>query len=313
MTRLTHTESGWLRAMQISSAQVFAFVEGGLDRPFVERLIRLFAQSDTKFKVIAIKEIHDGTGGKMALLKHFRLLKKKGLLLATKWGKTFLSLFFLDKDADDVLNRKIKSSHVAYTPAYDLEGSLFACGDLSQALADACWITQEQSIALTGDVNKLLSDVSTHWSDWITLCLISQYKRKNIGCTFERISVLNTAPLQPPDASLLEQWKSNLRSTLGCTDVNFEKLYLKFYRVVIQSINVGEPLRYFNGKWLKFVLQKLLESAPKIPDANINSATERALTVLVSHVASHSQCQCCQHYEVFLRDALKLVEPQAAV
>ena len=82
MTRLVHSSSGGLRAMQISTAQVFAFVEGGLDRPFVERLLRLFARSDTKVRVVAIKETTSATGGKPALLEHFRRLRRKGHLLA---------------------------------------------------------------------------------------------------------------------------------------------------------------------------------------------------------------------------------------
>jgi hypothetical protein len=107
MTRLTHSSSGGLRAMQISTAQVFAFVEGGLDRPFAERLLKYFAKTETRIRVAAIKETARATGGKPALLEHFRQLKRKGHLLATAWGKPFVSLFFLDKDADDLFKKQI--------------------------------------------------------------------------------------------------------------------------------------------------------------------------------------------------------------
>lgn len=308
MTRLIHTASGKLRTMQISTAQVFAFVEGGLDRPFVERLLRLFARDDTRVRVVAIKETSGGTGGKPALLGHFRRLKRKGHLLQTAWGKPFVSLFFVDKDADDVLRKLVRSPHVAYTPTYDLEGSLIACGDLTGALASTCLVTREQAEALIGDTNHLMSDLSMNWSDWITLCLVSQFKKKNLGCTFDRVSVINTDPLKPPDQTLLQQWKTKTRTGLAMSQNDFNRLYLRFKRVVNGSIKSGEPLRYFKGKWLNYALQKRLETQPRIPDANMNAVAERALSVLVSHVALHPNCLCCRHYEPIIRDALQLIE-----
>jgi len=298
--------------MQISTAQVFAFVEGGLDRPFVERLLKLFARDDTRVRVAAIKEMPGGTGGKPALLDHFRRLKRKGHLLATAWGKPFVSLFFIDKDADDVLRRLVHSPHIAYTPAYDLEGSLFACGDLTQAVASTCLLTREQAESLIGDSASFMCDLSRNWSDWITLCLISQFKNQNLGCTFDRISVINTDPFKPPDQALLQQWKASARTSLAISEKDFDRLYFRFRKVIDSSIDSNEPLRYFNGKWLKYILQKRLEMHPRVPDANMNAVAERALSVLVSHVAAHANCLCCKHYETLVHNALQKIEEQAA-
>jgi hypothetical protein len=294
--------------MQISKAQAFAFVEGGLDRPFVESLLRLFAHSETKVRVTAIKEISSGTGGKPALLAHFRRLKRKDYLLATAWGKPFISLFFVDKDADDALGKLLRSPHVLYTPAYDLEGTLFACGDVTRALASACLITSEQSQKLIGEIDTFLRKISENWADWMTMCLISQYKKKNIGCTFDRVSLVNPDPLHPADEVLLNQWRERLRVGLAISDVEFDRLYLRFRRVVDRSIAAGEPLRYFRGKWIKHVLQRALEGQARIPDANINAVAERALSVLVSQVAYNPQCLCCKHYEPAVRAALAQIE-----
>ena len=250
--------------MQISRVQVFAFVEGGLDRPFAERMLKLFVKTDIEVRVVAIRETPTATGGKLALLKHFRQLKRKGHLLATAWGKPFVSLFFLDKDADDVLKRKIKSKHVAYTSAYDLEGSLFACGNLSHALANTCLITREQSQAMIGDISQLLHDVSNCWSDWITLCLISQFKKKNVGCTFDRTSAVNTDPLLPPDATLLRQWKKSLQVGLGITVAEFDKLYQRFNRSVLHSISSGNPLRFLRESGLTLFFKKHLNRPLKL-------------------------------------------------
>lgn len=312
MSRLIHTATGGFRAMQISTAQVFAFVEGGLDRPFVERILKHLSSSETKVRVVAIKETPIGTGGKPALVEYFRRLRRRGHLLTNAWGKPFVSLFFLDKDADDVLRKTLRSPHVAYTPTYDLEGTLFACGDLVGAVASTCLVTREQAEALIGNSSQLLREMAANWSDWITLCLISQFKRRNLGCTFDRMSVINVDPLKPADQTLLQQWKTDVRVSLAIPHADFDRLYKRFKDVVDNSIKSGESLRYFKGKWLKHILQMRLESQPRVPDANMNAVAERALSVLVSHVASHPACQCSRHYEPIVRNALKLIERPAS-
>jgi len=298
--------------MQISSAQIFAFVEGGLDRPFAERVLNLFVASPTKIRVVAIKETPGGTGGKPALLDHFRRLRRKGHLLATAWGKPFVSLFFLDKDADDALGKLIRSPHVAYTTNYDLESSLVSCGNLTQAVSDACHVTTAQAEGLLGNATELLHELSRNWADWITLCLISQYKKQNFGCTFDRISAININPLAPPDANELSIWKGKIRTQLGMTDGEFNKLYARFRRLVDTAAAEGHPLKYFKGKWLKHVLQRRVESQPRIPDASIGGLADRILSVLVSHVANSPNCQCCQHYSVFVNNAISMLQTRAA-
>lgn len=312
MSRLVHSASGGLRAMQISTAQIFAFVEGGLDRPFVERLLRLFVPAPTRVRVVAIKETDSGTGGKAALVDHFRRLRRKGHLLASAWGKPFVSLFFLDKDADDALRKLIVSPHVAYTPTYDLEGSLFSCGDVVEAVSGACHVTRQQAETLVGDVGDFLIQLSRNWSDWITLCLISQYKKKNFGCTFDRISMVNKDPILPPDPAELDAWKIKARSELALSDQSFNRLYSRFFALVHASILAGEPLRYFKGKWLKHALQRRVDTQPRIPDSNIGGMAERALAVLVTHVAMNDQCHCCSHYAEFVREAVAMLGPSTS-
>lgn len=312
MSRLAHSPSGSLRAMQISTAQVFAFVEGGLDRPFVERLLTLFVPAPTRVRVVAIKETPGGTGGKPALVEHFRRLKRKGHLLASAWGKPFVSLFFLDKDADDALRTLIHSPHIAYTPTYDLEGSLFCCGDVLQAVSGACHLTRHQSETLLGDFHDVLETLSKNWADWITLCLISQYKKKNFGCTFDRVSALNSDPNSPPDPNAVAQWKTKAQNELGLSEKSFERLYSRFHGLVAASILAGQPLRYFKGKWLKHALQQRLESQPKIPDSNINGMADRALAVLVTHVAKDTECKCCVHYSDFVKQAIEMLHSSSS-
>ena len=73
MTRLTHSSGGFVRSLQMSSARIFAFVEGRLDRPFFDRLLSQVCNPVAiAYKVFAMKELPGGTGGKSALLATFR-------------------------------------------------------------------------------------------------------------------------------------------------------------------------------------------------------------------------------------------------
>lgn len=294
MTRLTHSSGGFARSLQMSSASFFAFVEGGLDRPFFDRLIAAAcAARGIKHQVIAVREIPGSAGGKIALLALFREYRRTGKLLSTAFGKTMVCAFFADKDSDDFSRSQLRSPHLFYTQTYDLEAHLFKCGDLQRALADACGLTLQQAKLLIPDQSAWLLDVATKWRDWTVLCLISQTKRVNCGCTYDRASAVNANLLGPPDAGAVESFKVRLCASLAISRHDFDLLFREVERRLNATLNSGQPLRYFKGKWLLHVLQRMLESAAKPADALINSAGDKVTTALLSQVASNPGCQCC--------------------
>ncbi|WP_422837753.1 DUF4435 domain-containing protein [Aquabacterium sp.] len=300
MSRLTHSRNGAIRAMQISSAQVFAFVEGGLDRTFAERILSTCGLNQNQFRVFAIKEVNNGTGGKQAVLQHFKEFRSQGRLYADAWGKKLVSIFFADKDADDFLGVKLRSPHLIYTPTYDVEGVLFGFGNLLKALTEACLITIPQANELLGDAKSWIKNVATHWVDWITLCLISQQKKKNTGYTFDRISCINPDLAKEPDADKLLKCKNRVAQALIMQADEFEKYYQSVRMRVISSIENGQSLRFFKGKWLKSILQSVIDAAPRIEDANKNGIGERVCTALLAQVASSANCNCVNHYKTLL-------------
>ena len=189
MTRLTHSSGGFVRSLQLSSARVFAFVEGRLDRSFFDRVLsQVCNPTAIAYRVFAMKELPGGTGGKSALISTFRRFRQSGLLACTAFGKSMICIFFADKDSDDFTRKQLRSPHLLYSPTYDLEGHLFSCGDLTRALADACGITTDQARLLVPDASAWLHSAATHWKDWIALCLVSQARAVNCGCTYDRTS-----------------------------------------------------------------------------------------------------------------------------
>jgi hypothetical protein len=303
MTRLTHSSGGFIRSLQMTSARVFAFVEGRLDRPFFDRLLsQICNPAAIGYRVFAMKELPAGTGGKSALVQTFRDFRHSGLLACTAFGKTMTCVFLADKDSDDFTKRQLRSPHFLYSPTYDLEGHLYSCGDFTRALADASGITTEQAKLLVPDASAWIHTVATHWMDWIALCLVSQSNGVNCGCTYDRSSQVNPDPLAPPDAAKVAVFKSRLASTLAISLNDLETEFDVARRRVDRSIAAGQPLKYFKGKWLSHLIQRHLESNPRIPDALISGVGERIGLSLLAQVALHSNCGCCQAYSPGLKN-----------
>jgi hypothetical protein len=297
MTRLTHSRGGFIRSLQMSSARVFAFVEGRLDRPFFDRLLsKICNPAAIGFQVIAMKELPGGTGGKSTLIQTFNDFGETGCLAHTAFGKTMTCVFLADKDSDDFTGKQLSSPHLLYSPTYDLEGHLFSCGDLTRALADASGITMEQSKLLVPDASNWIGGIVNHWRDWIALCLVSQSKGVNCGCTYDRISQVNPDPLAPPDAGQVAVYKSRLASALAINENDLEAEFSAACQQIDRSIADGRPLRYFKGKWLSHLIQRYLESRPRIADALVSGVGERIGVSLLAQVAVHANCCCCAAY-----------------
>jgi hypothetical protein len=308
MTRLVHSQGGFVRSLQISSARIFAFVEGRLDRTFFDRLLRRELQSiDIKHQVIAMKELPHQAGGKSALLAVFKDFRRRGVLKTTAFGKTMVSIFLADKDADDYCRKQLRSPHLIYSNTYDLEAHLYSCADLQTALADAAGITLDQARMLLPDPKAWLSNAVYQWRDWISLCLISQNNSLNCGCTFDRVSQVNPNPLDAPDASEIENFKSTLVQKLGIKRADFELLYDSARRGVDRSLRLGEPMRYFKGKWLSHLIQKFLETTARPADANFNNIGDKLESTLVAQVAQASRCACCTSYSSKLSPLVALL------
>jgi hypothetical protein len=297
MTRLVHSENGFLRSLEISANNFFMFVEGGLDRSFCDRLLRLqFNQSTVRHQVIAAKELPESTGGKPTLIKLFKQLRSKGKLVSNAFGKKFVCLFFFDKDIDDLRRRKFRSDHCVYTSTYDLEGHLFSCGDLYRAIADACGITFVQASSLISDQTIWIRDCVSRWKDWITLCVISQLRSTNIGCTYDRNSAINPNLVSQTDLASLKEYQIKLQASLNLDAESFKRLYEIYEKKVQKSIADGRPLLLFKGKWLKTLIEIDLRSRNQVADANLNSAGDRVVSTLVAQVGNHELCVCCESF-----------------
>ncbi len=282
----------------MSRVQFFLFVEGGLDRPFGNRLLTsLFLTRTWSHQVIGMKELPSQTGGKPALITLFKSLRRAGKLYQVAFGKPMVCAFLADKDIDDLTNIRVKSPNFLYTDTYDLEGHLFQCGNLVQAIADACLVTPVQASNLLG--SQQLGWINEHvqnWKEWTALCIISHRSKVNVGSGYSRPSAVNTGHIGPTDAVALSALSDALKLKLGLTDAEFNKKFARAEALVQASVSAKVPLRFFKGKWLQLILEKYLQSRPRIPDANLIGAGERVVSALVAQAGNHGHCMCCQGF-----------------
>jgi hypothetical protein len=297
MNRLTHSDKGFIRSLQISRGQLFVFVEGGLDRPFADRLIGLaFPNKTWQHQVIGMKEFPSNTGGKAALLTLFQLMRKRRQLDHVAFGKKMVCAFFADKDIDDLTRRRVRSAHFIYTQTYDLEGHLFQSGSLTEAVSDACLVTAQQATALIGNPSAWIRRHATNWKDWLVLCIISHKNNLNTGCSYSRPSNVNQNYLNPTDPTALQLHITTLQQALNISSTQFGRMFRSIESTVLNSLNSTNPLQYFKGKWLQLLLEKYLDAAPAIPDSNFKGASDRIASTLVAQTGTRTPCRLCDPF-----------------
>lgn len=298
MNRLVHSEAGFLRSMQISSCEYFAFVEGGLDRPFIDRIFNYIQTSTGNFpyKVICAKELPGSTGGKQRLLKSFRHFRRKGLLSSSFHGKPVVLAFIVDKDVDDFTQRKVRSNHLIYSSTYDLEGHLLQCGYFHRALADCALLSQEQVTSIVSDPHDSLSEWVRNWREWLSLCMTSQKLRTNVGCTYDRVSAVNPEPLASVDLTLVADFLEKISTRCSRSLHEITRVYERALRAVDSSIEAGMPMRYFKGKWIGSILDSHLKSTPSPHNSRTRQVGDNLFVSLLGQVGVSPHCKCAAEY-----------------
>ena len=156
--------------MQISGQGLYIFVEGDSDKFVYSRL----ADSECKgcrvdYLVVSGEDIRGGGGGKNVLLGFFDYLRRMRSLVDIFKGSTTVSIFFLDKDIDDLLRTKRRSAHVVYTQHYDIEAYYFIHGDLCTAAATSASLDIGSVRAMISDYSLWRRQAATCWKEWVKL------------------------------------------------------------------------------------------------------------------------------------------------
>jgi hypothetical protein len=268
MTRLTYTsERAFLRAIQISSDQITVFVEGREDTYFYDRLCSpTCEESQIRIRIRRAHELPAGAPGKPALLKWYNFLKSRGKLFHDFKGKRLATLFFLDKDVDDLARIQKRSGHIVYTEYYDFEGYLFREGDVVRAIAAAAQVDERRAVRWLGPAQEWRRRASERWKDWVKLCLFANLRKLPGVCNYGAYSQLNTPLSDKVDSVELARRRAELESASGLGRKQFERAFRRVAARVDSAYAADRAERVFKAKWYPAIAEdEIRRSAGSYP------------------------------------------------
>jgi hypothetical protein len=281
MSRLRHSQKGFVRLMQMSRNQVFIFVEGWSDRYLYDRLARSeCSPRRIEYEVRIGNELPSATGGKEAVLRFFAYLRRNHYLFDDFLGKRTVVVFFVDKDIDDILRQTKRSAHLVYTEHYDFENYLFLYGDLIAAGAAAAGLDEGSVADGLKPHREWLRAVATAWKEWLTLCVIARRYRAACSVSYRRPSPVNASPYSAVNATALRNYEAELQSACGLSSSTFVSLTQRTRRRILSAVNQGKADRLFKGKWYKYFLAADLRRIASGRQINSNGLEDRIVDVL---------------------------------
>jgi Protein of unknown function (DUF4435) len=314
--RLTHNHSAYeayLRKMQVSSNQIFVFVEGKTNDPyFYGEICRSVCESQgLRYRIKQAKQLPGETGGKKSLLDFLDYLNNHAALFSDFQNKKTIAIFFLDKDVDDCLGEQRHSDHLIYTKYYDVENHIFREGDLGKASAVAASMDRQVLVAGLGNYEAWRRNVAERWKDWVKLCLFARVKNIDCKCNYGSTSRINNVTIDnklislygPRDLNAYRECLTLLETKSGLATVEFQNDYQQISDSVDEIYATGEYDRVFKGKWYAGLLEATIKTlAGNIP-FNSKGLQDRLLTNITSTLDFDKAW--AEHFKVPLRSLIE--------
>ena len=252
MSRLRWSFSGYVRKMQISKTSLFTFVEGFKDRYFYSQIALSECQvRNVVYQVVTGEELpQSGGGGKQTLLSFFDSLEAKGLLFQRFRNSVTASIFFLDKDIDDIIGIKRDSDHIVYTEHYDIESYLFVYGEIGQAAASAAALDVGTVKIGLGDYIEWRDRAAARWKSWVKLCVFAAIHNVGAGRYYSRpTSQINLGIRGPVDQVQYDSHRSAIELSSGMEPELFHHAFEQVSNRVDHIYIEGKYDQVFKGKW----------------------------------------------------------------
>lgn len=293
--------------MQMCQSKAFVFVEGfDVDPYFYGQLCKdVFGIAGCTYEIVGAWRLAQ-TGGKTVLLDFYKYLATTNGLCGIFQAKSFLALFFLDKDIDDVLNSKIVSDHIIYTQYYCVENYLFIHGDILKAAASASSLEERDVAKVLGDPAGWRRSRAELWKDWIIFSILGQKLKIPHQCNYRTgCSSINVPLDSPPDAAAVLKLRQELEADSTVTSEAFQKAYGAVSRLVNSIYARGKHDIVFKGKWYFRFLEKTVESAAAGRAYNSHGISNRLHGAITSTVDFSGEWG--QYFKAPMRDILNRV------
>lgn len=253
MSKLRYSKQGYRRRMQMSKSRLFVFVEGSSDRYVYSKIVDYECLSaNISYEVVSAEELPKAAGGKQALLQFFDYLRRSSSLIDNFSGKKTASIFFLDKDVEDLSRRLRRSQHIVYTETYEIENYLFIYGDIVEAAASTAGLDIGSMRSGIGDAAEWRSRAAEQWKEWVAICLYSQTRlRYNLGfrCYRKSKSEINEKAYGDIDRAKQQTFLGKLQESSGLSSVDFQCSFNRLRKKVNQIFSNENYDKIFKGKW----------------------------------------------------------------
>ena len=259
MQRLQHSNGGFLRYMQMSSVQVFIFVEGKQSDPFFfAGVCSTIKSPHFSSDICTARELPAASGGKQALLKFFTYLRNAKKLVSSLSGKKTTCIFYVDKDVDDIQRIKKRSHHLVYTEYYDVQNYIFEHGDVLTGAAAAASVNPAPLLTSLADSSAWCARMAQGWRDWITLCLFV-LKEGIHEANYGVLSRVQTRPCGPTDQTVHKTFLSRLQRKTRLPSATFRQRHKKLSDRINSYYRQGQHHCIFKGKWFAAILSDEIE------------------------------------------------------
>ncbi len=252
-SRLVHSNGGLLRASQMQASECTIYVEGtDADLFYYSSVLRKTTAAlgfSAEFRKSS--EIGGPGEGKPRCLEYFQYLSANNQLISVLANKWTASLFFLDKDIDDIENLLINSPHICYTTHCCVENHIVRESNVPGAVAAAVSVTIEKVEASVGSVPDWLATCCAAWRDWISICILSKtlgvpirnYSRKS------QVQSESDDPESPTDSSKRSQYLADIERHAALSRAEWERKQTEVHALIGTLSRQGKWDSVFKGKW----------------------------------------------------------------
>ena len=260
MSRLLHSFKGYLRSMQLSSTDLFVFVEGKQSDPyFYARICETVPGLDSRYEIRLAQQLPDSAGGKQTLLGFFTFLRKRKELVSSLGGQRTICIFFVDKDVDDLQRKKKRSPHLVYTEYYDVQNYIFLHGDLLTGTASAASVDPARLSVQLSNASEWCLRAAKLWREWISICL--RMLEDGISCeaNYRVASRVQARPSGPTDAKLYATLTHTIAHRASLPVAVLRQQLTTTTEKVDRYFSQSLHHRIFKGKWFALILADELD------------------------------------------------------
>ncbi len=288
MSRLRHSAGGFARSMQLSRTVIWIFLEGPGDRSFYSGVCRANPMvAAHAHRLVLVREVpRRRANGKRALIGLYRYLRRHGALLTALGGKPTVSVFFVDKDIDDLDRKKAKSEHVIYTKYYTVENHIVKEADLVRGLAASASLDEASVEGIVGNNNAAwMRAAATHWRRWVEFCMLVRRTKSLCGLpNFGVESRLHPDPYAALDSAQEATLVGAALARSALPAHRFDEAFRSVERKVQKYYDDDHVDEIFNGKWYLAFLVADAQRAAAGRDYNAAGLKGRIVSSLVATI-----------------------------